>query len=230
MEYQQEKKPTVYEVRLQKERGITEEDIQERMRWGLLVLSSNSKCSISLDLPIHNCLPTKVCAAVCYASQGTQFFRKSIIKALAVNRMIAEDPEHVARKMVDEAAGRSIRIAGSGEILPEHRTLVDQIKKYGGSWWGFTRRVDTHRAIPELMFSIDATTTDLVMEYVQEEVPTRRLAYLRRPRDPPPSLEVAVTFPVHGAWTNYTDEVPFHDTDCPAVRGKVKCWECQRCY
>ena len=31
-------------------------------------------------------------------------------------------------------------------------------------------------------------------------------------------------------WTNYADEVPFHDTDCPAVRGKVKCWECQRCY
>ncbi len=167
---------------------------------------------------------------VAIREHGRQCYRKALIKSLAVNRMIAEDSERVARKMVDEAAGRSIRIAGSGEILPEHKTLWDYVEDFGGSWWGFTRRVDTHRAIPELMFSIDATTTDVVMEYVRDEVPTRRIAYLRRPRDPPPSLEVAVTFPVHGAWTNYADEVPCHETDCPAVRGKVKCWECQRCY
>jgi hypothetical protein len=33
------------------------------------------------------------------------------------------DPEHVACKMIDEAAGRAIRLAGTGDILPKHKAL-----------------------------------------------------------------------------------------------------------
>ena len=220
----------VYLHRLEKERAITEEEIAARMKWSLPVLSENQKCSVALDLPVTNCVPTAVCAAVCYASQGRQYYRKSVIKALAVNRLIAEDPEHVARKMVDEAEGRYIRLAGSGELSPEHNTLVDYLEQFGGKWWGFTRRVDTHQAIPKLMFSIDRATPDQVLQYVREHVAPEHRAYLRGPRDPPPSLEVAVTFPVHGPLTNYVADVPLHETDCPATREGVKCWTCQRCY
>ena len=220
----------VYKLRPAKENDVTDKEIQQRMRWDMPVLSKNSKCSISLDLPVENCVPTGACAAVCYASQGRHYYRKALIKSLAINRLIAEDPERVARKMVDEAAGRSIRLCGSGDILPEHKTLVDYVESFGGTWWGFTRRVDSHRVLPDLMFSIDATTTSSVMQYVQDQVPVRRRAYLRRPTDPPPPLEVAVTFPTHGPWTNYADQTPRHETDCPAVRDEVKCWQCQRCY
>lgn len=220
----------LYLRRLTKEQSTTESEIQERMRWDMPILSDNPKCSISLDLPMSNCLPTSACAAVCYASQGRQFYRNSVIKSLAVSRLIEVDPAHAAQKMVDEAAGRTIRLAGSGELLPEHKTLVDYITEFGGSYWGFTRRVDTHRTIPRLMFSTDATTPETVMDYVREDVPADRRAYLRRPDDPPPPLEVAVTFPVHGPVTSYAGNTPQHETDCPAVRDGVKCWNCLRCY
>ena len=201
------------------------------MRWDMRFTAENSKCSVSVDLPIVNCQPTKACSEVCYACQGRQAFPQALVKSLAVNRMTLEDPEHAARKIVDEAAGRVIRLAGSGELLPEHKNLVDYIERFGGEWWGFTRRVDTHQALPGLMFSFDMTTPAAVMEYVEEEVPIDRRAYLRRPGDPPASLDVAVTFPVHGARTNYLKDIPTEDTDCPAVRKKVEgCWGCRRCY
>ena len=202
------------------------------MRWDLQVLSNNSKCSISLNLPLQNCLPTPACASVCYASQGFQYLRKSIIKSLAVNRLIEIDPERVARKMVDEAAGRSIRLAGSGEILPSHKDLLLYAENFGGSYWGFTRRIDTHQTVPSLMLSIDATTPARVMKYVREHVPANRRAYLRRPSDPPSPIEVAVTFPVHGHLTNYTAITPLDETtDCPVDRKKIEgCWSCKRCY
>ncbi len=221
----------VYKRRIAKELSIPDDEIRQRMRWEMPILSTNQKCSVSLDLPVLNCAPTKACAEVCYASQGRQIYRKALTKSLAINQMIAEDPERVARKMVDEAVGRPIRLAGSGEILPEHKTLTSYIERFGGNWWGFTRRVDTHRALPKLMFSIDAESPAASLQYAREDVPISRRAYLRRPQDPSPPLEVAVTFPVHGAWTNYVDEVPHHATDCPAVRGQVDtCWQCQRCY
>lgn len=226
-----ERKESLYKRRIQKELAIPEEDIRQRMNWEMPILSTNHKCTVSLDLPVLNCNPTKVCAEVCYASQGRQLYRMSVIKSLAINRMISEDPERVAYKMVKEAAGHPIRLAGSGEILPEHRILIDYIQKYGGSWWGFTRRVDTHRALSKLMFSIDAATPAASIKYAHDEVNVRRRAYLRRPRDSPSPLEVAVTFPVHGPWTNHIDRVPHHRTDCPAVRKEVEgCWQCQRCY
>ena len=221
----------VYKSRLEKEVAITDEEIQKRMRWDKPILSENTKTAVSLDLPIMNCKPTKACAQVCYASQGYQRLSKALIKSLAVNKMIHEDPEHVAKNIVDEAAGRAIRLAGSGEILPEHKTLLDYVEQFGGSYWGFTRRVDTHRTFPKLMFSFDMTTQPSVMDYVREEVPVDRRAYLRRPKDPEPPLEVAVTFPVHGQWTPYMDQTPLHETDCPAARKEVKgCWACMRCY
>ena len=127
--------------------------------------------------------------------------------------------------------GRNIRIAGSGEILPEHADLLSYIKRYNGSWWGFTRRVDTHQALPSLMFSFDQSTPTAVMEYLRNEVSTDRRAYLRRPQDPSSPLEVAVTFPIHGPLTNYQSKTPRHQTDCPADRKEVGgCWQCQKCY
>ncbi len=201
------------------------------MRWDSPILSINHKCQISLDLPVSNCRPTKACMEVCYASQGRQIYRNAIIKSLAINRMIYEDPERAARKIVAEAAGRPIRLAGSGDLLPQHKMLIDYIDDFGGSWWGFTRRIDTHKALPDLMFSIDQTTPPTVEEYVRNKVPVGRRAYLRHPRDPPPPLEVAVVFPVHGPWTNYVGFVPGHAKDCPAVRGRISgCWQCKRCY
>jgi hypothetical protein len=221
----------LYLRRLQKELAFSQDEIEARMRWDLPILAQNSKCSVSLDLPIVNCKPTKACSQVCYACQGRQFYRGAIVKSLAVNRMISADPDRAARKIVDETSGRIIRLAGSGELLPSHRTLVDRIEKYGGRWWGFTRRVDTHKVLPQLMFSVDATTPDSVLQYVQTHVPSNRRAYLRRPDDPPASIEVAVTFPVHGPTTRYADRIPNAPTDCPSIRHEVKgCWKCRKCY
>ena len=226
-----EKEANLYRRRRDLERSIDAEKVQSRVRWDLPILAQNKKCSVSLDLPIVNCKPTRACSEVCYACQGRQEFPDALVKSLAVNRMSLEDPERAARRIVDEAAGRPIRLAGSGELLPQHKELVNCIEKYGGSWWGFTRRLDSHKAMPRLMFSIDATTPASVLEYVSEEVPIDRRAYLRRPGDPVAPMEVAVTFPVHGSVTRYTDEVPKDKTDCPSVRKDVEgCWSCQRCY
>ena len=43
--------------------------------------------------------------------------------------------------------------------------------------------------------------------YVHDQVPVERRAY-SRPEDPPSSIEVAVTFPVHGHLTPYTEDDP----------------------
>ena len=141
-----QKKRSLYERRKNKELAIRDEEIQKRMQWSMPILAQNSKCSVSLDLPILNCKPTRACSEVCYACQGRQSYHRAIVKSLAVNRLIEEDPQHAARKIVDEAAGRPIRLAGSGELLPEHKELADYIEKYGGKWWGFTRRVEAVKA------------------------------------------------------------------------------------
>lgn len=201
------------------------------MRWDMPILATNHKCQISLDLPVLNCRATKVWAEVCYASQGRQLYRRGIVKSLAISRMIEQDPQRVARKIVDESNGYPIRIAGSGDILPSHKRLLDYIEEYGGSWWEFTRRIDTHKRIPRLMYSIDVTSRPASLTYVRDKVPLQRRAYLRRPCDPEPELDVAVVFPVHGPRTNYVAKVPAHANDCPAVRGSIDgCWQCRRCY
>lgn len=225
------RKINLYKRRLKKERSISENEIQKRMNWNLPILSENPKCSISLDLPVINCKPTKICAEVCYACQGRQFYKNAIIKSLAVNRMSLEDPDKAAWHMAREAKGRQIRLAGSGELLPSHKPLADCLERYGASWWGFTRRTDSYEAMPRLMFSLDASTRPSVLEFVRENVPKRRRSYLYRPGDPPPLLEVAVTFPLHGPLTNYASLQRHRKTDCPSVRGWVDgCWECGRCY
>jgi hypothetical protein len=221
----------LYRRRLHKESDITDAEVNARTRWNLPILSANYKCSVSLDLPLQNCVPTKICRQVCYAAQGRQYYRRSVVKSLAVNRLIQLDPEHAAHKMVDEAAGRTIRFAGSGELLPGQVELASYVEQFGGDWWGFTRRPDTHRLLPSLMSSFDATTPARNVTYIQNHVPTERRAYLRRPVDPPSPLDVAVTFPVHGPMTAYTASVPFHDSDRPFDRNQVdNCWSCRRCY
>src|ERR1041385_4401948 len=130
----EEHQHNLYRQRLDKELAIPEAQVQRRMRWDLPILAENMKCSVSLDLPILNCKPTKACSEVCYACQGRQNYRNAVVKSLAVNCMITEDPQRSARKMVDEANGRIIRLAGSGELLPAHKTLVDYLEKYGGTW------------------------------------------------------------------------------------------------
>ena len=64
---------------------------------------------------------------MCYASQGRQYYRGAVIKSLAVNRMILKEPDRGARKAVDEATGRSIRLAGSGEVLPAHKPFLEAV-------------------------------------------------------------------------------------------------------
>ncbi len=56
-------------------------------------------------------------------------------------------------------------------MLPEHKTLTDYIERLGASWWGFTRRVDTHNALLESVFSVDASTPASVLQYVDNDVP-----------------------------------------------------------
>jgi len=225
------RQPNLYLARLSKEVAIPEEEILARMRWERPLLSANQKCSISLDLPIQNCQPTQACSQFCYASQGRQMFKHSVIKSLAVNRETLEDPEQAAFKMAAEAAGRPIRLAGSGELLPDHAALVRYLEKYRATSWGFTRRIDTHLVLPNLMFSLDATTPDPVLEYVEADVPIHRRSYLRRPGDEACPFEVAVTFPVHGSRTNHVKKISEEKTDCPGVRKRVDgCWECRRCF
>ena len=75
------------------EMAVPEAVIRERMCWEKPVLSCNHKCSISLDLPVLNCRPTKACAEVCYASQGRQIYRRALVKSLAVNRIVLNQTE-----------------------------------------------------------------------------------------------------------------------------------------
>lgn len=226
-----EEKPSLHQRRIKKELNILESQILDRVRWEMPILSKNIKCGVSLDLPLLNCQPTLACSTVCYAAQGRQSYSKAIIKSLAVNRMILEEPERAARKAVDESRGIPIRLAGSGEVLPQHKPFLNFVEQFGGSYWGFTRRIDTHIEIPSLMFSLDATSSREQLEYVKENVPVNRRAYLRRAKDPACPIEVAVTFPSHGPQTNEVQEIREEDTDCPAVRKYASgCWECKRCY
>jgi hypothetical protein len=228
---EREERENLYLRRLRREIEIPEEELISRMNWDRPLLSENYKCSVSLDLPVLNCKPTRVCSEVCYACQGRQCYRKAIVKSIAVNQLVNEDPEHASWKFHREARDRTIRIAGSGELLPQQAEALQYLERYGGTWWGFTKRIDTFKALPSMMFSLDASSPESVLKFVKENVPPNRRSYISRPGDSAPPLKVAVTFPVHGTITNYAVQIPVRETDCPACRGWVEgCWQCKRCY
>ena len=198
------------------------------------LLSWNPKTGISINLPVLNCIPTPACARSCYACQGRISFRKSLEKALAVDRWIRERPRWAAEKAAKEAKGRPIRLNGSGDLRPEHKNFIKALLSLGAKLYGFTKRPDTWVAMKEvgleLMFSIDVTMDRKRLFWALENLPRRRLAYLRRPQDPDLSRIVYVTFPEHGPHTRNVEKVPVSRTDCPAVRRHISCLECRRCF
>jgi len=191
------------------------------------ILSENPKTGVSLNLPVLNCRPTKICREICYACSGPISFPYACKKAVAVDEWIRQHPIWAAMKAIQEADGTPIRLCGSGDLNPAHMPFLVEIKAQGGRPWGFTRKLDMWKRCwsmhIELMFGIDVSSKHL------EDIPPTRLAYMRRPGDPDWSNSVAVTFPLHGPRRD-PSKVPVSESDCPAIRRHIKCADCRRCY
>jgi hypothetical protein len=224
------------------------------------LLSVNAKTSVSLDFPIgHTCRPTRLCAAVCYASRpgAPAAWNKSLRKRLRNLRYIEveETGKAIDRLSQDFARMRRswakrgvkldfLRVNGTGDLFPALIPVLNGFAARNPSvlLWIVTRRFDLAALIEplpnvSLQLSLDATTPPSLKEAACEIVATNPCAYFSDLRTEP-------TDDTHGAAIvfNATPELPYNPrTDCPVDAGHLPlgnergiggtaCSKCRKCF
>jgi hypothetical protein len=199
-----------------------------------MILSTNKKTNVSLNLPTSNCHPTAICSHCCY---GRHHFlghaRRALNKWDRVSDYLSTTKD--CQELISEArVYSSVRLAGIGDILPSHvRPLLKLAKACPQTqFWGMTRKTDLATKLNgrlanlHLLVSVDASSPDKVWEY------KGRMCFgPRRAEDSVPSDRRLVTvFPYHNSGS-VVGKIPEHRLDCPAVRHTVSgCSECGRCW
>ena len=201
---------------------------------GKPVLSDDEKTHSSICLPVRYCQPSHVCSRSCYACQGPIAWPGALTKALAVDRLIVDEPEAAAERVLWESRGNPIRWAGSGDGAAHHLPFLRACRARGIKLWGFTKIPAFWLASREsgynFMYSLDESMRGSPRwSWAMRHVARRWRTYLRRPKDPDRSRQVYVTFPEHGPQTPRVASVPVSRTDCPAVRSHEPCGPCRLC-
>jgi len=198
------------------------------------ILSDNSKCGVSINLPIKgHCRPTKVCVFCCYARTGNTARPASTRKQAWVSKYL-RGPD--LSGLVEECRNlQAVRLNGSGDLNPEHLPglvcLAEQCPST--QFWGMTRKTEiantlNHPKLPNLkiLVTVDAASPMETWNY------KGALCYgPRREGDQVPDDDRIITvFPRHFAG-KVVGIIPLHSRDCPAVRHTVSgCLNCGRCW
>lgn len=197
------------------------------------VLSENSKCGNSLNLPIAgHCRPTKNCAACCYARRGHTALPSSKRKQTWLSKYLMGN--NIDRLIEESARWHAVRISGTGDLSLEHTpSLIHLAKQLPGTmFWGMTRKLEIAREINhklpnlKLLVSIDSSSPTSVWNY------DGALCYGPRLQDDivPDDRRIKVVFPYHSSG-RVTNGVPHHPKDCRAVWHEISgCQVCGRCW
>lgn len=199
------------------------------------ILSSNTKCGCSVNLPIRgHCTPTRVCARACYARTGHCARPASIRKQLYLSRYLKGND--LSRMVGESGKWRAVRLSGTGDLQTGH---IRNILRLAGAcpdtqFWGMTRKPDIarklNRRLPNLkvMVSVDSSSPASVWKYDGALCWGPRLAEDRVPRDP----RIKVVFPYHCMGRVVQAKLmPRDRRDCKAVWHEISgCQACGRCW
>jgi len=197
------------------------------------ILSTNSKTGVSLNFPVSNCTPTKVCEATCYARRHYLIGPTCTAKWNRNSEYLSNTKD--CRELIAEARMyTSIRLCGTGDLIQAHVPGLLKLAKGSPQTmiWGMTRKIKVATAVNgrlpnlKLMVSVDASSPKNVWDYDGVLCYGPRRAEDRIPEDD----RIITVFPYHSSG-KVVGQVPDDPRDCPAVRHKVSgCSECGRCF
>jgi hypothetical protein len=198
------------------------------------ILSENSKCGHSLDLPIKgHCTPTKNCAHDCYARCGRQSFPASKKKHDFVSQYLKGND--ISRLISECKPLPAVRLNGSGDLLPEHIPQIISLAKAcpNTQFWGMTRKINiatqVNNQLPnlKLLVSVDASSPKSVWNY-----PGKLCWGPKRPNDQvPQDPRIHVIFPRHSSGRVVKGVTKDPNKDCLAVWHDIKgCHQCGKCW
>lgn len=197
------------------------------------LLSKNKKTGVSIDLPIAgHCRPTRNCAHDCYAKQGHQSRPPAKRKQIYLSEYLAGPDQ--SGLIYECSAHTSVRISGSGDLLPCHVPNLINLAKtcHNTQFWGMTRKPEIAEAInnklPNLrmLLTVDASSPKSVWSY------QGAMCYgPRRPENQVPEDDrIKVVFPRHHGG-RVIKGVPRHPKDCLSVWHELSgCHACGRCW
>ena len=197
------------------------------------IISENSKCGCSINLPIRgHCRPTKNCAACCYAKSGYTRLPASMRKQIYVSRYLAS--KDISRLKEECRAKSAVRISGTGDLLMSHvKNLVQLAKDLPMvQFWGMTRKLEianaVNKKVPNLriLLSVDGTSPSRVWNYQGPMCWGPRIATDQVKDDP----RIKTVFPYHFVG-RVVKGMPRHAKDCKAVWHEISgCLSCGRCW
>lgn len=197
------------------------------------ILSKNSKCGHSINLPIKgHCRPTKACSFCCYARTGRTTLPESIAKQTWVSNYLTGND--LSRLIKECRKLNHVRLNGTGDLNKEHVPALLSLASLvpDTQFWGMTRKTDIAMAINgrlpnlKLLVSVDATSPPSAWNY-----PGKLCYGPRRPEDTvPDDPRIVTVFPRHFAG-RVIKAVPHHPKDCQGVWHTISgCNECGRCW
>ena len=197
------------------------------------ILSSNTKCGCSINLPIvKHCRPTINCSKVCYAKCGHTALPSNKKKQIWVSQYLEGND---ICQLINECRSRtSVRLSGTGDILESHvKNLLNLAKTCPSTqFWGMTRKLEIAKALNgkldnmKLMVSVDSSSPDSVWNYNGKLCFGPRLPGDKVPKD----KRIVTVFPYHKGG-RVIKAVPKDVKDCKAVWHEIPgCLACGRCW
>ena len=197
------------------------------------ILSENSKCGCSLNLPIAgHCRPTPNCARCCYARSGHTALPASKHKQVYTSKYLAGN--NIDRLIEEARTWPAVRLSGTGDLSLDHcKNLIRLAASVPRTmFWGMTRKIEIANEINhklpnlKLMVSVDSSSPKSVWKYPGAMCWGPRLASDVVPDDP----RIHTVFPYHRSG-RVINGVPHDRRDCRAVWHEISgCQVCGRCW
>lgn len=197
------------------------------------ILSKNSKCTVSLDLPLKgHCRPTPNCAHDCYARCGRQSLPDAKRKHDWVSKYLAKG--NISSLIIEAKHFKAIRLNGSGDLNNNHIPTILYLAAScpNTMFWGMTRKPEIaskiNNILPnlKLILSVDASSPKSVWNY------TGKMCWgPKRPGDLIPNdPRIIISFPRHVSG-RVVKGLSKTSLDCKAVWHDIQgCHQCKRCW
>jgi len=203
-------------------------------------ISSNTKTGHSLNFPILNCTPTKICASSCYACLGPTSWKASLLKALAIENTLQSNMGYALTETVGEIKKLSLtelRYSGGGDLSDHGVNYIIELAALCPDviFWGFTRKIRVAEKLAssgksniKVIYSLDAKTSLAAILKIKELGIKTSWLYNDQANIIPKDIHIVFVNHVHGSPDPSLKEV---NNECPAIRKhQVTCFNCKKCF